>query len=108
MEDEVIGMNITMQRLLQKMEREIQSAKTANSETKIRERIHAIKTLCELVLEEPEVPQHQAQAAPKPQTQIQLSSTPQLIHTSTPISIAKNEPLNIDDGEANGDSLFDF
>jgi len=92
-----------MRKLLQKMDQELQSAKSASSETKIRERIQAIKTLCELVLDEPEATQQL-----QPQQPIQISNTQPMTTTSPALSFAKTEPTKIDNGEANGESLFDF
>jgi hypothetical protein len=86
-------MNISMRKLLQKMEQEINYAKSSSSEAKVRERVQAIKTLCELVLEEPE------------------NTTKFKSEMVTPASVTYpvNQPnkLQVDD-EANGDSLFDF
>lgn len=89
------------------MDQELQSAKSADSETRIRERIQAIKTLCELVLEEPEAAQH-SQPKPQPQRPLHISNTQPMTTTSPALSFAKTEPTKIDNGEANGESLFDF
>lgn len=89
------------------MDQELQSAKSADSETRIRERIQAIKTLCELVLEEPEAAQH-SQPQPQPQRPLHISNTQPMTTTSPALSLAKTEPTKIDNGEANGESLFDF
>lgn len=108
-EDEVNRMSITMRKLLQKMDQELQSAKSADSETRIRERIQAIKTLCELVLEEPEAAQHShPHPYPQPQRPLHISNTQPMTTTSPALSLAKTEPTKIDNGEANGESLFDF
>ena len=45
-------MNISVEKLLHKIEEELKEAKGTNSDAKIRERVHAIKTMCELILEE--------------------------------------------------------
>ena len=45
-------MNISVEKLLHKIEEELKEAKGTNSNAKIRERVHAIKTMCELILEE--------------------------------------------------------
>jgi hypothetical protein len=86
-------MNISMQKLLQKMEDEIKNAKASSSEAKIRERIQAVKTLCELVLEEPERKQQQYEP---------VKTVP-----SQPVVVSQPKRLHVDD-EANGESLFDF
>ena len=45
-------MNISVEKLLHKIEEELKGAKGTNSNAKIRQRVHAIKTMCELILEE--------------------------------------------------------
>ena len=105
-------MNISMQKLLLKMEEELKRAKAAESEAMQRERIHSIKTLCELVLDEP--PENSRgfvvpakQAAPQyvppqpviPQQQIPVNQQPSMIPQPKKLQMEDN---------ANGDSLFDF
>lgn len=113
-------MNISMQKLLLKMEEELMLAKQADNGSAQRERIHSIKTLCELVLDEPvrqvggkqeyrgaEPKQPQEQAAPQyyhnqpsyPQHHIPVQQTSPLM--------PQPKKLETDD-QANGDSLFDF
>ncbi|WLR55249.1 YwdI family protein [Mesobacillus subterraneus] len=103
-------MNISLQKLLLKMEEELKWAKSADSEAVKRERIHSIKTLCELVLDEssdggstapvkqaaqPFVPSQQL----NPQQQMQVSQ-------SSPM-VPQPKKLEMED-DSNGDSLFDF
>lgn len=100
-------MNISVEKLLHKIEEELKEAKGTNSNAKIRERVHAIKTMCELILEE--------------------STT---VTSTTTTSVAMNQPSNlvvsnpaysgqvasrpnqqerlIIDEESNGESIFDF
>lgn len=85
-------MKISLHKLLQKMAEEIKQAQASTSETKTRERIQAIKTLCELVLDEPENKQ-------------KLESVPTML--AQPLTINQSQRLQVDD-EANGESLFDF
>lgn len=76
------------------MEEELKQAKESDSEAHMRERIHAIKTLCELLLDE------------KPALPIvQSTSTVLQTHVSQPIVQTKKVDLG---EQANGDSLFDF
>lgn len=108
-------MNISLQKLLLKMEEEIRLAKGADTDAAKRERIHAIKTLCELVLDEPsgQGPEKQgfSQAA-QPQTQY---APPQPAYQPSQVQVPPQpaplmpqpKKLKMDD-EANGDSLFDF
>lgn len=86
-------MSISYQRLLQKMEEEIKQAKASSSESKIREIIQAVKTLCELVLDEPQ------------SKQTQLATGPTML--AQPLTVSNPQRLQVDD-EANGESLFDF
>ena len=100
-------MNISLQTLLLKMEEEIKRAKSAESEAVKREKIHSIKTLCELVLDEtPGV-------APVTQTAQQfVSSQSSLPQQQMPVNqpspmIPQPKKLEMEDN-SNGDSLFDF
>jgi hypothetical protein len=47
--------NISVQKLLMKMEEELQQARTSQKTESLRERIHSIKILCELILDEKQV-----------------------------------------------------
>ncbi|TKC16872.1 YwdI family protein [Robertmurraya kyonggiensis] len=90
-------MNISVQKLLGKIEEELRQAKSSDSEARMREKIYAVKTLCELVLEE----------------QSSSSNTLQSFSTPAPIQTQRMNPygqvpkMKIDE-ESNGDSLFDF
>jgi hypothetical protein len=105
-------MNISLQKLLLKMEEELMRAKSADSEAVKRERIHSIKTLCELVLDEPlehskgnaEPVKQAAQPYIPPQHIIPQQQMP-INQQSTMIPQPKK--LEMEDS-ANGDSLFDF
>lgn len=86
-------MNISIRKLLGKMEEELRQAKLSDNEANVRERIHAVKTLCELVLEE----------QPNLENTVQPIATPTLI----PSQMVSPQKMKLDK-EANGDSLFDF
>lgn len=103
-------MNISLQKLLLKMEEELKRAKSAESDAVRRERIHSIKTLCELVLDEPSgggnpasVKQAAQQFVPSqqviPQQQMQVSQSS--------LIVPQPKKLEMED-DSNGDSLFDF
>jgi len=98
-------MNISVQQLLAKMEEQLKEAKASESNTSIRERVHAIKSLCELILEQQEDPGkgnvYQTISQPAPIQQVSFS--PPLQPIQKPIQIKK-----LDTEEGNGDSLFDF
>jgi hypothetical protein len=98
-------MDISLQKLLLKMEEELRLAKSAESETTQRERIHSIKTLCELVLDEPVKngtgKAGYSNAAVQP-------SIPQQMTVSQPSPLMPQpRKLEMEDN-SNGDSLFDF
>lgn len=90
-------MNISVQKLLGKIEEELRQAKSSDSEARMREKIYAVKTLCELVLEE------QSSSANAPQS----FSTPAPIQTPVMNPYGQVQKMKIDE-ESNGDSLFDF
>jgi hypothetical protein len=80
-------MNISIQKLLVKMEEELATVKEEN----LREKVYSIKTLCELILDEKQIKRE----SPAP---LQVTTTQQPM-------IPKR--LVVDE-ESNGDSLFDF
>lgn len=88
-------MNISLQRLLGKIEEELNKAKQTDNEARIRERIHAVKALCELILEEQTDKQQTLKMAPSitPAPSVTVSQSSQRVNA---------------DKQANGDSLFDF
>jgi hypothetical protein len=114
-------MNISFQKLLMKMEDELRLAKTADTETAQRERIHSIKTLCELVLDEPVQQGAGATGYSSPGTgrNIVQPAPPQYVAAQpafTQPQMPANQPspmmpqpkkLEMED-DSNGDSLFDF
>ncbi len=108
-------MNISLQRLLTKMEDEIRRAKSAGTEAEQRERIHSIKTLCELVLDES--PQQGAAAKTGYSTPVQQpvqfvpaqTGFPQQHATASQPAPVVPQPKKLQmEDDANGDSLFDF
>ena len=90
-------MNISVQQLLGKIEDEVKQAKASGSEARIRERIHAIKALCELALDE------KTQAV-QPVEKPVIAALPK--EHIIPVQ-GQPQRLKMDD-DANGDSLFDF
>lgn len=131
-------MSISIQKLMLKMEEEIKNAKASSSETKTRERIQAIKTLCELILDEPESSEQKMRMAAKnipganplsaansiplanlvpgansiPSANLAPAANPITAanpgRKPMPSAINQQQRLNIDDDDANGESLFDF
>lgn len=93
---EVSILNISVQQLLKKIEEELNEAKGIANEARMRERIHAIKSICELILDEQIMP-----AASK------NTLTLQPVHQTQPASIQQSKRLEMED-DANGESLLDF
>ncbi|MGM0901446.1 MAG: YwdI family protein [Bacillota bacterium] len=106
-------MNISLQKLLLKMETELKGAREAGAESSLRERIHSLKTLCELVLDEPRngggvqlhLPQSQTMSTPPIHSSV---VTPTHVpYQPQPQATTQSKKIEMDDG-ANGDSLLDF
>jgi Family of unknown function (DUF5327) len=96
-------MNISVGKLLSKIEEELLEAKRTNSDTKIRERVHAIKTMCELILEE----------STTVTTSATINKAPNLVVTNPTymgkvVSTPNQQERLIIDEESNGESIFDF
>lgn len=95
-------MDISVQKLLLKMEQELQAAKSSGTNSRVRERVQAIKTLCELVLES-----HPSETTRElPRVNPTMPTKREQILTPSPVQ-TQPKKLQIDD-ESNGDSLFDF
>ncbi|MBN6884983.1 uncharacterized protein DUF5327 [Cytobacillus horneckiae] len=96
-------MSISMETMLHKIEKELQAAKGQNDQARMRERVHAIKAICELILDQPnELSKHTMFNAVSPQP-IQ----PQQQQVQPVQTVGQPKPMKMED-EANGDSLFDF
>ncbi|WP_258535551.1 YwdI family protein [Bacillus sp. 03113] len=91
-------MNISIQKLLLKIEEQVAEAKNSHSENVIRERVHTIKSLCELILED------QAVLIEKASEWTTSSAVPNPAATSQMLQPKK---IEIEKG-VNGDSLLDF
>lgn len=89
-------MNISIQIILEKMEQELQQAKSKTNESEIKPHLYAIKTLADLAFSDQKQKEGETLNIPKVNT-----VEPKVITTTV------SEPLKIDDG-ANGDSIFDF
>ena len=101
-------MNISVEKLLHKIEEELKEAKGTNSNAKIRERVHAIKTMCELILEE-----STTVTSTTTTTSATANNASNLI-VSNPAyrgqvaSMPNQQERLIIDEESNGESIFDF
>lgn len=93
---------ISVQTLLQQIEKHTLLAKSTDNDQQIREQLIAIRTICELALAEHSsnisVTKHHIQQQNSSQT-VQLNSTTQ--------GSLLSSPLKEEDG-ANGNSIFDF
>lgn len=96
-------MNISVQKLLAKIEEELKLAKNSPQEEGLREKIYSIKILCELILDE----KHAAAAQPYQPVMPQPVAFKQQQVFQQPVPINQPKKLEVEDG-ANGDSLFDF
>ena len=101
-------MNISVDKLLAKIEEELKLAKTAAKEENLREKIYSIKILCELILDEKQLavmPSAPIQPVVTQQVYQQPSINQQVFQQPSPFQQPKKVEM---DDEANGDSLFDF
>lgn len=94
-------MNISIGTLLEKMEAELKRAKNSEKQEILREKIYSIKILCELILEDGQSEQGRGFSVTPPPTVV-----PQQPVYNQPVTLI--QPKKLDEGEANGDSLFDF
>lgn len=110
---EVPKVNISVQKLLDKIEAELKLAKSSTKEESLREKVYSIKILCELVLDEKPAAKSEGTinpiAAVQPAVSYQAFGQPvmnqPIFQQSAPLQQSKK--LDMQD-EANGDSLFDF
>jgi hypothetical protein len=102
-----VYMNISVEKLLHKIEEELKEAKGTHSDAKIRERVHAIKTMCELILEESTTVTSMtttSAAINKPSNLIVSNPA----YTGQVASMPNQQERLIIDEESNGESIFDF
>ncbi|PIC98046.1 YwdI family protein [Sporosarcina sp. P29] len=86
---------ITVTQLLSEIEQQVRLAKQTQDEAAQREAIYAVRTLCNVMLND-EIP-----STPSIPQAMQMSS----VH-ATPITSLNEQPLQ--EADANGESLFDF
>lgn len=95
-------MDISYEKLLEKMELELKKARAAKGAVQIKGHIYALKTLAELMLEEEKM-DYREPSLPLRQPPVMPVSPV----VSEPIQAIHSKPLETEDG-ANGNSLFDF
>ncbi|WP_223703005.1 YwdI family protein [Sutcliffiella deserti] len=98
-------MSITLDKVLQRMQAELNRARETENVQKKREHLAAMKSLCELALEtdtqdRSASSRSQAEALPYP------NNTESATFPKQPIANVSSKPMKEDD--ANGDSLLDF
>ncbi|WP_342433646.1 YwdI family protein [Neobacillus sp. FSL H8-0543] len=104
-------MNISVDKLLSKIEQELKHAKNSSQSESLRERVYSIKILCELILDEKPVKSE----TPVTTITFQSAVNQQAVHQPVigqqvfqqPVSLNQPKKIEMDD-EANGDSLLDF
>jgi hypothetical protein len=105
--------NISVQKLLAKIEDELKLAKSSTKEESLREKVYSIKILCELLLDEKPSQTSGVPVAPIPAVQPAISyqayQQPPAIQPIIQQAPTLQQPKKLDmEDEANGDSLFDF
>jgi hypothetical protein len=105
--------NISVQKLLAKIEDELKLAKSSSKEESLREKIYSIKILCELLLDEKPALKSEVPVAPIPAVQPAISfqafQQPVMNQQMVQQAPTLQQPKKLDmENEANGDSLFDF
>lgn len=95
-------MNISVEKLLMKIEEELKLAKNSTRQENLREKVYSIKILCELILDDKQVQQ-------EPKTTPLAAFQPVIAQPSFQQPVSLNQPKKLEmEDEANGDSLFDF
>ena len=107
-------MNISVEKLLMKIEEELKLAKNTTKQENLREKVYSIKILCELLLDEKPSLKSEVPVAPmtavQPAISFQAYQQPMMNQpTVQQAAAALQQPKKLDmEDEANGDSLFDF
>ncbi|WP_046174628.1 YwdI family protein [Domibacillus indicus] len=92
-------MNVSYEKILQKMEQEIAAAKHANG-AELERHAYAIKSLCDLLLGLEKTPASAKAAAPAPSVIPPAAQQPVQV-------VGQQERIAAEDG-SNGESIFDF
>ena len=101
-------MNISVEKLLHKIEEELKEAKDTNSNAKIRERVHAIKTMCELILEESTTVTSSTTTTSATANNASNLVVSNRAYSGQVASMPNQQERLIIDEESNGESIFDF
>jgi Family of unknown function (DUF5327) len=95
-------LNISVEKLLTKIEEELKLAKNSTRQENLREKVYSIKILCELILDDKQVQQ-------EPKTTPLAAFQPVIAQPTFQQPVSLNQPKKLEmEDEANGDSLFDF
>ncbi|MFK9091610.1 YwdI family protein [Bacillus salipaludis] len=103
-------MNVSVQKLLAKIEEELMLARSSAKQESLREKVYSIKILCELILDErPAAKTELPLIQPAPGMTSQIFQQPLMNQQvfQQPAAMPQAKKLEMDD-EANGDSLLDF
>jgi hypothetical protein len=89
--------NISVDKLLMKIEEELKLAKNSTKQENLREKVYSIKILCELILDE------------KQKQEVAHTPPPAYQPVTVQQPVTLNQPKKLEmENDANGDSLFDF
>lgn len=98
-------MKISHQSVLSKLELEIQQARLASTDERVKKHLYTMKTLCEIILEgEPEAKVDTVEFLPAEKTRYLPAAVQQ---PGLSDSFKQEKKLITEDG-ANGESIFDF
>ncbi|MGM0949578.1 MAG: YwdI family protein [Bacillota bacterium] len=107
-------MNIHISALIQKMEEELKKAKTAELDEELKRSVAVVRSLCDVVLDQPQpetasAPRIQPSSTPSPAAP---PSTDQLMMEkmmgSAGLNKYRNQEKEKQEEDGNGESLFDF
>ncbi|WP_218781121.1 YwdI family protein [Bacillus sp. EB106-08-02-XG196] len=92
--------DISVDKLLRKIEEELKLAKNSTKQENLREKVYSIKILCELILDEKQAQQ---------ELPLKAAYQPVMVQPAVQQPVSLNQPKKLEmEDEANGDSLFDF
>ncbi|WP_243293003.1 YwdI family protein [Bacillus sp. FJAT-47783] len=102
-------MNIPIKNIVLKMEQELMKLKESQSKEAIEARLLVIRSLCDVVLDQPEE-QRDFTDIQEPQTKEDISSLEleKMMGIKKPKPAALSSARVIEEDGANGDSIFDF
>ena len=94
---EVKEMNIPLNKVLEKMQFELQYAKQSGNDSKVRDHVLVIRSLCDLIIDDQ--PKNLEEST-KPNAQFTTIQNQPMV--------ASPQKIQHEKGDGNGDSIFDF